>query len=87
MPDEDSTGMLKIAAVTTCWTKNSHADVIIGKFLRGFPTDGGVVAPTVKVVSLYIDQVGPLDSASSGFARLDDLGVGLAEKYGVRIRV
>jgi hypothetical protein len=30
---------LKIAAVVTCWTKASHADVIVGKFLRGFPTD------------------------------------------------
>ena len=45
----------------------SHADVIIGKFLRGeFPTDEGIKAPRSQVVSLYIDQVGPLDSARLG---------------------
>jgi hypothetical protein len=42
---------VKIAAVGTVWSKNSHMDVIIGKFLRGFPTDDGVVAPTVRVVT------------------------------------
>ena len=34
---------MKIAAIVTCYTKNSHADVIVGKFLRGFPTDAGVM--------------------------------------------
>ena len=76
---------MKIAAVVTVWSKNSHADVIVGKFLRGFPTDDGVVAPSGKVVSLYMDQVGPLDSASANFSALDDLGTQLAEKYGVRL--
>ena len=37
------------------------------------------------MVSLYIDQVGPLDSATGNFAALDDLGVGFAEKYGARL--
>lgn len=41
--------------------------------------------PKGTVVSLYIDQIGPLDSATAGFAALDDLGLGFAEKYGVRI--
>ena len=37
------------------------------------------------MVSLYIDQVGPLDSATGNFAALNDLGVGFAEKYGARL--
>ena len=48
--------------------------VIVGKFLRGFPTDDGVIAPQCQVVSLYMDQRGPLDSASANFSALDDLG-------------
>ena len=35
--------MMEVAVVTTVWSKNSHADVIAGKFLRGFPTDEGVM--------------------------------------------
>ena len=35
----------RIAAVVTVYGKNSHADVIVGKFMRGFPTDEGVLAP------------------------------------------
>ena len=35
--------MMEVAVVTTVWSKNSHADVIAGKFLRGFPTDDGVM--------------------------------------------
>ena len=76
---------MKIAAVVTCYTKNSHADVIVGKFLRGFPTDDGVIAPKGQVVSLYMDQVGPLDSQTANFSALEDLGVGFAKKYGVRL--
>ena len=38
-----------------------------------------------KIVSLYMDQTGPIDSASANFAAMDDLGTALAEKYGVRL--
>ena len=76
---------MKIAAVVTVWSKNSHADVIVGKFLRGFPCDEGVVAPSCEIVSLYMDQTGPLDSATANFSALDDLGTTLAQKYGVRL--
>jgi len=70
--------------------------VIVGKFLRGFPTDDGVVAPQVKVVSMYIDQLSgynhnTLDGAlvtgfpSARATPVDELPMGLrmAEKYGV----
>lgn len=47
----------KIAAIVTEYFEGSHADVIVTKFLKGFPTDEGFFAPRVDVVSLYIDQV------------------------------
>ena len=51
----------KIAAIVTEYRANSHADVIVTKFLEGFPTDDGVVAPEVDVVSMYMDQVSERD--------------------------
>ena len=35
----------KIACVVTTYYTNSHADVVVGKFLRGFPTDEGLLPP------------------------------------------
>ena len=62
--------------------------MIVGKFLRGFPTDEGVVPPSVKVVSLYVDQVAgfqsPLPGLNEGF-RLADLGHFMARKHGLRV--
>ena len=46
-----------IAAVTTTYFPNSHAGVIISRFLRGFPTDDGLIEPRTRIASLYIDQI------------------------------
>ncbi|MEZ4868044.1 MAG: hypothetical protein R3C14_42340 [Caldilineaceae bacterium] len=46
----------KIAAITTEYRRFSHADVIITKFLKGFPTDEGLLPPRVQIASLYVDQ-------------------------------
>ena len=51
MPDRK-----KIAAVITEYRPNSHADVIVTKYLLGFPTDDGLMAPRVDVASMYVDQ-------------------------------
>ena len=51
----------KIAAIVTEYRANSHADVIVTKFLEGFPTDDGMVAPEVDIVSIYMDQVADRD--------------------------
>jgi len=50
------TNRKKIAAIVTEYRPNSHADVIVTKFLKGFPTDGKFQTPRVEVASMYVDQ-------------------------------
>ncbi len=47
----------KIAAIVTAYYPRSHADVLATKFLKGFPTDEGLLPPEVDVVSMYMDQI------------------------------
>lgn len=61
---------LPVAAVVTVYTRNSHADVIVGKILEGWSQDGGL-GPDLQLVSIYVDQVGE-----------GDLSESLAKKYG-----
>lgn len=64
----------KIAAIITEYRPGSHADVIVGKFLRGFPTDEGLLPPRTELVSMYVDM----------FAE-NDLSRGVSEEFGVPI--
>ena len=64
----------KIAAIITTYFPHSHADVIVTKYMKGFPTDDGHRLPRVELVSIYLDQI---DSR--------DIGVGLAEEHKVPI--
>ena len=45
----------KIAAIISEYRPKSHADVIVTKFLKGFPVDEGFFAPRVELASMYID--------------------------------
>ncbi len=63
----------KIAALVTSYFPRSHADVIVTKFLKGFPTDEGLLLPEVDVASMYLDQV----------HFRDDIGCAIAEEFGV----
>ena len=56
-PAQRSKPLPKIAAIVTTFFPNSHAGVIVDKFLRGFPTDDGLVPPRTAIASLYIDQI------------------------------
>ena len=47
----------KIAAIVTSYPPLSHASAIVTKFIRGFPTDEGLISPRTKIVSIYIDQI------------------------------
>jgi hypothetical protein len=51
----------RIAAIITEYRPDSHADVIVSKFVRGFPTDEGLLAPRTQVVSMYVDQFAETD--------------------------
>lgn len=48
--------MKRIAAILTEYRPRSHADVIVTKFLTGFPTDDGLIRPRVQIASMYVDQ-------------------------------
>ena len=63
----------KIAAIVTSYFPRSHADVIVTKFLKGFPTDEGLLPPEVDVASMYLDQV----------HFRDDIGRAIAGEFGV----
>ena len=47
----------RIAAIVTTYFPDSHAGVLVTKFLRGFPTDDGLILPRTQIASLYIDQI------------------------------
>lgn len=64
----------KIAAVITEYRPNSHADVVVTKFLKGFPTDEGLIPPRTDIVSMYVDQFPE-----------NDLSRGIAAEHGVPI--
>ena len=64
----------KIAAIVTTYFPGSHADLLVSRFVKGFPTPSGVVEPDVDVVSMYIDQAHP-----------QDVGVALARDHGIEL--
>jgi hypothetical protein len=64
----------KIAAIITTFYPASHADVIVTKFVEGFPTDEGLLHPKVDIVSMYMDQI-----------HQNDIGLDLAEKNDIPV--
>lgn len=74
----------KIALICNYYAAKSHANVIASKFFAGFPTDEGLIPPTVKIVSMYIDQPSP-DQGSEFSKGRWDVGRRMAEKHDVKV--
>jgi hypothetical protein len=64
----------KIAAVITEYRPNSHADVVVGKYLEGYNQDDQPPYPKSKIVSIFTEQVPKTDMSRER-----------AKKYGVPI--
>nr|MBI1231639.1 hypothetical protein [Cytophagales bacterium] len=64
----------RIAAILTEYRPNSHADVIVGKYLEGFNQDQNPPYPTSKIVSMFTEQVPE-----------NDMSRAMAAKYNVPI--
>ena len=64
----------KIAAVITEYRVPAHDDVIVGKFIKGFPTDDGLIEPQVDIVSMYLDQIPD-----------NDIGLQVSKEYDIPI--
>jgi hypothetical protein len=64
----------RVAAIVTTFFPTSHASALVPKFLRGFPTDDGLVSPRTQLASLYIDQI-----------HAEDIGLQLAHEYEVPV--
>jgi hypothetical protein len=62
----------KIAAIITEYRANSHADVVVGKYLEGYNQDDKPPYPRSKIVSMFTEQV-----------PMTDMSRERASKYGV----
>ena len=58
----------KVAAIVTEYRENSHADVIVGKYLEGYRQNRRPPKPRSHIVSLYTAQV-PANDLSRERAR------------------
>src|SRR6266567_7740236 len=58
----------RIAAIVTEYRPNSHADVVVGKYLEGYRQNGQPPGPRSKIVSMYTAQV-PKNDMSRDMAK------------------
>ncbi|MES3019259.1 MAG: hypothetical protein V4721_15845 [Bacteroidota bacterium] len=71
---EVQSGPKRLAAIITEYRPNSHADVILGKYLEGFNQDQMSPYPESKIVSIFTEQIPD-----------NDMSRPLAKKYNVPI--
>jgi len=79
----DSKELKTVAFIANAYQNSSHADVIGTKLFLGIPTDDGMVTPQVKIVSMWIDQVGANNAGGS----VPDAGGTLVGTYDTGVRI
>jgi hypothetical protein len=60
--ESNPSALKRIALIANTYRNSAHADVIATKIFAGIPTDDGMVAPQVQIVSVWIDQIGANDT-------------------------
>lgn len=55
-------GQKRVALIANIYRNSAHADVIATKIFAGIPTDDGMVESKLKIVSVWIDQIGDNDT-------------------------
>jgi len=68
LPSEKKDKPKRIAAIITEFRQNSHAEVIIGKYLEGYNRDNMEPFPQSKIVSMFTEQV-PENDLSRAFSK------------------
>lgn len=61
----------RIAAITTVYRPNSHADVFFHRILEGYRLNGVSHQPRLEIASMYVDQFPPNDMARDLGAEYD----------------
>ncbi len=60
----DNEGLTRVAFICNTYWNGSHPDVIGTRLFIGIPTDDGMVKPDIKIVSMYIAQIGDNDTGA-----------------------
>jgi hypothetical protein len=71
----DPNRRLKIAALGTIFTRNSHVEVILDRILGGYGWEGAHYRPNLELASLYIDQTPEGDLSRERAERFDSLEI------------
>lgn len=79
-------GLKTVAFITNSYRNSTHADVIGTKLFIGIPTDDGMVKPQVKIVSMWIDQIGSNDTGT-GHDQLDYQGASMIGTIDTGVRI
>lgn len=69
-----SASVPEIAGITTVLRKNTHADVIIGRLIRGYSLNDQEPRPDLKLTSLFTDQV-PKNDLSREWSKTYDFQI------------
>lgn len=71
LPNRDRPGAKRLAVLASRWTPGSPARQVADRFLIGYPREGRWRRPSMKVVSLYVDQAPEADQSRERAAEFD----------------